>query len=159
MAIVDKVLKDVSVSYEGVFDFKDFLAFMKKMMKDMRYDITEKLYDAKTKNGVKSILIKWECDRKPTDYDKYIIKLKITASDLKEGQIDSGKVQQGKTEVEINGEHEKDYDEKWKKPKWHFWRAVFDKFVIEDKQKDLAKKLKEDCLFIEESVKKYFNIK
>lgn len=160
MPITDKVVKGVEVTYEGVFDLHDFLDSLKKWFKSKGYDVTEKLYESKAKATLKSIKIKWECDRKPTDYDKYIIKLGIDCSDLNEGEVDKVKVVEGKVKVSVEAEHEKDYDEKWRgKPTLNFFRAIYDKFVIEEKENAIAKNLKKDTDSLVSEVKNYFNIK
>lgn len=160
MPIIDKIVKGVEVSYEGVFDLHDFLDFLKKWFKSKGYDVTEKMYITKAKGDLKNVTIKWESDRKPTDYDKYIIKCGIDASDLKEGEVDSVKVVQGKVKVTIDADHEKDYDERWRgKPTLNFLRAVYDKFVIEEKENNLVKNLKKDCEALSSEIKGYFNIK
>lgn len=160
MPITEKVVRGIEVSYTGVVDLHDFLDFFKKWFKSKGYDVTEKLYDTKTKSDSKSFLIKWECDRKPTDYDKIIIKAAISGSDIKEAKVDSLKVAEGNVKIEIEGEHEKDYDERWRKnPFFHFIRAIFDKFVVEMKDAEIAKKLTSDCDNLADETKKYFNIK
>lgn len=159
MPIKDIIVKELAVSYSGVFDIHDFLDFLKKHMKRNGYDIEEKLYDAKTKASIHSIKIKWGCEKKATDYDKYNIAITIDFFDIKEGKIEGKKVVEGNLKVTIEAEHEKDYDEKWrKKPTMNFMRAVYDKFIIESKEEKLAKKLKEEANDIADDVKRYLNI-
>ena len=159
MPIKDMIVKELVVSYSGVFDIHDFLDFLKKYMKQNGYDMTEKLYDSKAKASINSIKIKWACEKKATDYDMYNIALTIDFTDIKEGKIEGKKVVEGNLKVLIEAEHEKDYDEKWrKKPTLNFMRAVYDKFIIESKEQKLAKKLKEEANDIADEIKKYLNI-
>lgn len=160
MPIKDMVVKELVVSYEGVFDIHDFLDFLKKYMKQNGYEVAEKLYDTKTKASVNSIKIKWACEKKATDYDKYNMNITIDFSDIKEGKIEGKKVVEGNLKVTIEAEHEKDYDEKWRaKPTMNFMRAVYDKFIIESKEEKIAKKLKEEANDTADEIKKYLNIK
>jgi hypothetical protein len=161
MVITEKIVKEVTVSYSGVFDLHDFIDYLKKELKKNGYDdITEKQYDSKVKGDAKTVKIKWECVRKPTDYDKFVVKITIEGSNLKEGEVDGLKVVEGDVKVEFNAEHEKDYDEKWKKkPTFNFIRAIYDKYIIEEKQQKYDKKLKSDVETLTSEVKRYFNIK
>lgn len=160
MPIKDLIIKELEISYEGVFDIRDFLDHMKKWFKQNGYDVDEKLYTTKAKDHLKAIKIKWLAEKKVTDYDKYAITLIIDFSDIREARIDNKKVSEGRLSISFESEHEKDYEEKWrKKPTLNFLRAVYDKFVMEEKEGRLAKKLKEETYELHDEVKKYLNIK
>ena len=159
MVHTDRIVKDLDLVYEGVFDFKEFISFLKDYFKRNDYDIDEKLYDTKIKNGLKSTKIKWECDRKLDDYNKALAKLSIELIDYKEGYVDGIKVVDGKIKLGFNGDLERDYDAKWKvTPKKRFIRAIYDKYVKTEKQSTVEGNLKSLIENLLKEVKQYFKV-
>ena len=155
----DLIIDELTIEHEGVIDFKDFLKFLKLFMKKYDYNIDENIYETKTsKQELKTTLIVWGCDRKVDDYNKIIIKPKIILSDYKEGTIDRKKIIEGKIEISIKVEIERDYDENWKKsPIKRFFRAVYDKYVVEAKQEKINSEAKNIVSKLKTEINQYFN--
>lgn len=157
MTHTDKIIRDLEFVHEGVFDFKDFLQLLKAFFKRYNYDVDEKLYDNKIKNGMRNLKIKWTCDRKVDDYNKCIIKLTLDLKDGKEGVVDGLKVVDGQLKVTYNAEIERDYDEKWKvAPAKRFLRSLYDKYVSGIKQSKIDTGLKDLVETLKKEVKQYF---
>ncbi len=136
MVHTDKVVRELEFVYEGVFDFKELLSIIKEFVKRYKYDLNEKGYETKGKGEVKTTKLRWEFERKLDDYNKAVVKLKIELADYKEGHVESVKVVDGKLKIEFNADIIRDYNENWKvAPAKKFFRALFDKYVMEIKQK------------------------
>src|SRR3989344_3141848 len=92
MVHTDKIVKDLELLHEGVFDLKELLNIIKEFFK--RHDYTKKVID-------------------------------------------------GRLKFVINAEIQRDYDQKWKtNPLRKIARAVYDRYVIEEKQDRVSKELK-----------------
>lgn len=159
MVHTDKIVKEFELDHEGVIDFKEFLNLIKDFFKKYDYDLTEKLYNGKTKEGLKSTEIKWQFDKKVDDYNQCFVKMKIKLNDYKEGYVDGKKIADGKLVVEIEGEIVRDYDLKWKiAPIRKFFRALYDKYVVAVKQDKVANELKSIINNLEKDIKQYLAI-
>lgn len=158
MVHTDKVVKDLGISYEGVFDFKEILQVIKEFLSRGNYDLDEKLYDTKVKGDFKNTIIIWAADRKVDDYNKCVVKIGINLSDYKEGHVDGVKVVDGKLKIGFNADVERDYDEKWKKsPTKKFIRAVYEKYIVEGKQSKIDSNLKTFVENLRKEIKQHLN--
>jgi len=157
MPHTDLVIKELEIVHEGTIDFKDFLKFMKGFMEKYDYDIEEKSYETKTKNGLKNTTIKWVCDRKIDDYNKILIKPKILLNDYKEGSVDGRRVTQGELIIKIKVEIERDYDEEWKGlPIIKFFRSIYEKYISESKQAKVDSESKDIVNKLRTEINQYF---
>lgn len=158
MVHTDKIIRDKTFSYEGVFDFKELISVMREFMGRYNYDIEEKLFKTNAKGAKKTTKIKWTCDRKIDDYNKCILKLTIDLKGYKEGNVDGVPVVDGNLEIAFEGEVERDYDEAWKtSPVRKFLRALYDKYIFEAKQKSVDRKLVDMADTLEAELRKYLN--
>ncbi len=156
---IDKIIKDLELSYQGVFDFKQLVAMLKQFFKRYNYDITEKAYEEKPKGDLKNTVIKWDTDRKLDDYNKAVVKVEMNLSDYKEGYVDGSKIVDGNFKFKINAEMERDYDDKWQKSAYKkFFRAVYEKFVTGEKQKSVDNSVKDLVENLKKEVKQYLKI-
>ncbi len=156
MVHTDKVTKEMEISHTGILDFKEFLQMIKDFFGNYNYDITEKVYDTKSTDGLKNTLIKWDADRKLDDYNKAVFKLTFILNDYKELYVEKKKVTDGNFKIKIEVEMERDYDENWKKaPTKRFLRAIYDKYIVEKKQSNIDKEAKETVQRLREQIKKY----
>ncbi len=155
-----KVLKETEFNYQGVFDFNDFISYLKNFFKRYNYDITEKSYSSSTNEGLKNLKIKWECDRKLDDYNHAYIKVKIKLNDYKEAAVKSAKVVDGKLKLEAEAEIKRDYDSQWKGGAARiFLRSVYDKYIAAGKQKDVESEVKKTAENFLSDAKHYLNVK
>ncbi len=160
MVHTDKVVRDVEFDYEGVFNFKEFILYLKDFFKRYDYDIDEKSYSSSVKDGLKNEKIKWDCDRKLDDYNHAHIKLKINLNDFKESYAGSKKIVDGKLKLEIEAEIKRDYDAQWKGgPARKFFRSVYDKYISSGKQQNVDSMVKDTVNDLISNVKQYLNVK
>ncbi|MBS3174530.1 hypothetical protein J4440_01495 [Candidatus Woesearchaeota archaeon] len=159
MVHTDKIVKDLELLHEGVFDLKELLNIIKEFFKRHDYDLTEKSYNSTTKDGLKTTVLKWDFDRKVDDYNQCFAKLSIELNNYKEGFVDAKKVIDGRLKFVINAEIQRDYDQKWKtNPLRKIARAVYDRYVIEEKQDRVSKELKSIIDNLKKEIKQYLGI-
>jgi len=123
------------VEHDGIFDFKKLYNFAYDFLKSKNYDVVESSYAEKISGDSKEIDVKWEIEKKVTDYVKYIGKLKMTLKNLKAVEIQKNGVKEnsnkGSIKVALNGEIETDYRGAWEgSPSLKFMRGIYDKFIV-----------------------------
>ena len=76
MVHTDIIIKDIEFEHEGVFDFKDFLKYVKDFFKRYNYDFNEKIYGTRG-SDLKTTKMKWVFEKMIDDYNNAKITLKI----------------------------------------------------------------------------------
>ncbi len=150
-------MREQSLVYEGPVEVKELLKVMKRWFERNSYDVQEKQYSTKAKGEGRSIMVKWECDKKPDDYHRYIMTVK-TKIDGKEAVVDGEKMLEGTMSADFEGQIEYDMENKWQRPSQRFLRAIYDKFFMEEKEAKIIKRLKDDVISFANEVKRYLNI-
>lgn len=157
MVHTDKIVSDLEFAYEGVFDFKEFLSYLKGFFKRYDYDLDEKVYNLKVKEGLKTTKIKWATEKKLDDYNKSKIKVKINLADYKESYVDGTKLADGNLKIEIEAEIEKDYEDQWKTaPPKKLMRGIYEKYIASAKQNKTNSLVKSTVDDLMKEIKQYF---
>lgn len=157
MVQIVTVIKDVKVAREGAVDVNELKEAVREWLKKYDYNEDEKFFTSKTVDGRINTLFEWDCDRKVDDYNKFHIIVDINIADAEEGEAEGKRALKGATTVKLKGRIERDYDEKWvKSPKRKFLRAIYDKYIREEKKKDLEGDLKKDVRALADELKIYF---
>ena len=158
MTHTDKVVKDMEFSYEGVFDFREFISYLRDFFKRHNYDINEKSHSSSAKEELKNTKIKWDCDRKLDDYNHAHIKIKINLGDFRESRAENKKVVEGKLKLEAEAEIERDYDKRWEGGAARkFIMTVYEKYGSSGKQKKFDSAVKKTAEDLMADVRQYFN--
>lgn len=151
MAEKKKVYEE-KIKYDGPFDFKDTYSFIYSILSDWGYGVAEKEYSEKSKGDSKELEIKWEANRKVTDYFKFQLKVEWRILGLKKGEFvkDGKKVTKdsGSLEIKLVGILIRDYQDKWSDtPFLAFLRRIYEKFVIkseiEEHENEVEKEVRE----------------
>lgn len=160
MSFRDYVGKKIKVGYDGVFDFNEFYKVLVKWSDHYRYDWIESESKVKPKEDGKEIYIKWNLERKVSDYVKFHIDIDIWGSKIKEGIIKGKKkrINKGQVTVRFSSWIERDYENNWGKPFLSFIRDIYDKLVQRDRYKECEDSVYEEVHRIVEEVKKFFDI-
>lgn len=154
MAFIDYVVKEGEINSEGVFRIEEFIQHVREWLDKNGYLINEKVYVGLP--GAKSDL-KWECEKEYDDYNKSIIKLKIKLK-AKEDTKGKKRLIKGKLRFVYEGLIKRDYDDKWAKRSRSFLREVYDKFIMEPRQKSVKTDLIKDIADLKSEVKQYLDI-
>ena len=159
MVHTERIVRDLELTYTGVFDLKEFLNLIKKFFGRYDYDLDEKQYDTKSKEDTNDTTIKWEFDRRLDDYNKGKVKLTIKINNYTEAYLGEKRVVNGEINIKINGEMIRDYEEKWKRlPTRRFFRALYDQYIGKEREDIVTSSLKDMIESFRKEVKKYFKI-
>lgn len=144
----DRIVSNI-VKYNGIFNFTELYDFIYGWCMDEQYKITEKKYDEKILGDSKTVDIKWDCNRKISDYFLFRIKLKWTISGLKKIEVkrENTKVimNSGSITIKFTGVMLSDYQNRWEDyPFWKFFRGFYDRYMIKTRIESYHKKLEED---------------
>ena len=134
MAERNLIVENISISYSGLFDIKEFYKAIDEWFKAKGYDkIVIKHKEYSTETG-KNIEILMAPHKNVTDYIRNLIKVWIGINNLKEVEVKKGKtrikVNKGDVIVVLDGYLELDYEHRWEqKPMFFFLRVLIDKFI------------------------------
>ncbi|MBS3146957.1 hypothetical protein J4471_04650 [Candidatus Woesearchaeota archaeon] len=156
----DIIVKKLSISYEGVFDFNNFIRLVKNWLKQNSYFIIEKDYGniQKDKN-MSDIKISLDNEREVDDYNRAHIDLSIKVKNLENVSSDKKKLQRGKLTIDFESYLKKDIHSKWEtKPVQKVARGIYDKYLVKDKQKIIEEDIRNETFAVYNEVKAYFNL-
>lgn len=158
-----KVIDELKLSYEGLFDAKE-LYWM------IDYWVIEKGYDKKELKNVERItptgkyvevwIMPW---RKITDYAKYEIKMRMRMFNVTDVVVERGgvklKLNKGKIDFIFDGYLITDYEGRWEqKPLFYFLRAVFDKYIFKMHTMAFEDGLVDDINHLHMTIKSFLNL-
>ena len=139
------------LKHGGFFTFKDYYLFCYDWLEnEVGLNIAEKGYTEKVKGEAREVEVKWECERKLTDYFKMEMKVKIKADPLKKAVITKDGVKkdtnEGVVEMEVSGTLVRDYDGKFESSAFNkFLRGVYERWVIPSRIDEFEDKVAGDC--------------
>jgi len=110
MVEVDYVVPpEITITYEGDLDLKELYTLVKSWLSNNGFFLSEKEHSG-TELSFKS---KWEAFKKVDDYTKYMIKVGLSASNLKAISNKNKNLYNGEFSVTLESYLEKDYEDKW----------------------------------------------
>ncbi len=157
------VVEGESISYEGVFSFKEVYAVIREWMDDKGYVPVEKrVHESVTKSG-KHIEVDFEPFKKYTDYAQSVIRVHLSATELKDVEVTRDghkkKMQQGKLRVAFDSWLETDYEARWEtSAMFYVLRTMFEKYVYTPFLSGFVSGVREDTNFLKDQLKAYLNI-
>jgi hypothetical protein len=135
------------IKYTGVFSFKDFYKFCYDWLKEETgLDLMESKYKEKLDGVLKNIEIKWEGEKKLTDYFRYDAEIDFKVERLKEVEINQGgakiKTNEGAVELSVKGILVRDYEGKFETTSFKkFLRSIYEKWVIPSRIEEYKDKI------------------
>ncbi|MEM1804635.1 MAG: hypothetical protein QXR54_00435 [Nanopusillaceae archaeon] len=131
----ERVVDGLTFSYSGIINFVDLYKSLKNFWEEKGYDFIEKKHEERIfEDGTKSIKYEWYCEKKVTDYAKYIFEWTISIEKLR--LIKKEGITHEYAEnllLKINGDLELDYDKYFgDKPFGIFLRALFERYLVGD---------------------------
>ena len=119
----------------AVFDFKEFYRYCYTWLVDKGYTVFEKLYSEKVGPTGKEVEIKWEAERKISDYFKFRLKFDWRILNMKEVEAEKEgvkvKMNHGFPEIKVTAILEKDYEHRWESNAFlKFLRGMYDRYII-----------------------------
>lgn len=134
MAEKDKIFSG-KVKYTGIWSFKDVYRYVYDWFIDNDYDLSETLYSEKIKPEGKEVEVKWEAERKISDYFKFQIKAEWRIVGMTEVEVQKEgvriKMNKGNLEIKFSATLIKDYESRWEDTAFlKFLRGVYDRYLI-----------------------------
>ena len=122
------------LSYEGLFDYKEFFRVMDVWYRDKFYDKHERRNEQITNpDGSKQIELEFLPWKKVTDYYRLSMKIEMSVTKMKDVEVDiDGKkrvLQHGLINMKFTGYLSVDYERKWNTAFQYFLRDIFDKYI------------------------------
>jgi hypothetical protein len=159
LIVVDKDRLD----YDGLFDVKEVHRVFQDWASDKGYWLVEKIHSETTRPEGKIIDLVLEPFRKVSDYVKYIIKIRVQFSNVRDVVVERDnkkvKVQEGKVSVVMTGIVETDYEHRWEtKPVWYTIRVFMDKYVLSPFISRSESEVKDDVTSLKNNLKGFLNL-
>ena len=160
MVEFDKVTSLMVRQKAGLFDFKEFYAFMYRWLTSEEYTVDEKEYTEKIKPHGKEIFIELRARRRISDYFRFYLQVTISVLGMTDVEVAKGggkfKLNRGEVRVDINVFLEKDYESRWEtSPTAKFMRGVYDRYVIRGRILQYEIKLRDEAVNFSEQIKAY----
>ena len=123
------------IKQKGIFNYSDFYNFAYDWLREEDYDVMEKGYGEKVIGDSKDIIIRWEAERKISDYFKFQIKMMWNIWGMKKIKVKKeGKeisMDTGLIELKFEVILIKDYEDRWENhPFWKFLRGIYERYII-----------------------------
>lgn len=137
----ERVVDGKTFTYTGIVEFKKLYSQLKEFWDSKGFDFLEKSHEEKlSDDGSRSFKVVWSCEKKVTDYAKYVYEITISAEKIKLSQ--GGKEYIENFKILINGDLEFDYGKYFgDKPFNMFLRALFEKYIASGEIKEHKKKI------------------
>lgn len=157
------IVDGLKLSYKGLFKAEDLYKLIDAYFRERAYTKHElRNYEHVYPEG-KQIEVVKEPYRKITDYAKYVIRVTIVMSEVKEVEVEKDKMKvkmnQGTVDVQFDGFLEMDYEHRWeKKPLFYFLRALFDQFIFKVHTERYESGLVQEVNDLHAQVKSFLNL-
>lgn len=141
----ERILDGIKFTYSGILEFQIIYQSIKDFWDSKGFDYLEKKHEEKiSEDGSRDITLEWNCEKKVTDYCKYVYEFKVNIKGMKPVMI-KGKefFHVNEFKVELNADLEVDYDKFFgDKPFNIFLRALYEKYIISGEIKEHKKKVR-----------------
>ncbi len=146
-----------SIFHKGIYDLSNIISISNSYLKQLKYDITDKKHEEKTKSSGREVKLDWIAEKKVSEYVKYIIELTILVKDQIDILFGKKKLQKGRMEVLIKAYMDKNYKATFKDSKLsEALRRIYDKFIAKKTLDDYEDALKDESNELARLVKEQF---
>ncbi len=157
------VVDHVGVSYKGLFSVRELYRLVDFWFMEKGYTKHELRSDEEVTPTGKKIYVGKDPYRKISDYLKYVIRLEIQCSNVKEVDVEKDgktvRLNQGDCAVFVTGYLVSDYEQKWEKnAMYYFIRGLFDKYVWRLHTYRGESGLVDECNHLVSQVKSFLNL-
>lgn len=159
----EPIVEKEKITFEGLFSLKDVIKLIEDWQSSKRYVPFERKAVESVRSHGKFIEYWFQPYRKPSDYVKYVIWIRLLGSDLKEKEVerDGHKLVlvEGKIQIIIDAFLETDWEKRWEnKPLFYFLRSVWDKFIYAPFLSGSRQGVKDDAMHLKAQLKSYLNM-
>lgn len=157
------IIAATSVSYSGVFRFRDLYAQMRDIVTGMGYKITENKMIETRQGASKKIYFNWACDKDVDDYSRLQINVDCTCSNIKDVEAKKSgqtiKVEKADIDVDFQARLLTDYRNRWEaNPVFKFLKVVYDKYLYAQTLSKYSGQLWNEIYAVSNEVKSFLNM-
>lgn len=159
------IIDGLTISYQGIFDFKELFSLMERILEQRGYQIYEKRSEENLDEKGRNAYYEYRPIKKINEALSLMIKIRITTQQIREVTKEIGKLkrylQEGKIEIIFDGIVITDYENQLRqRPVYNMLRGLINKWVypisLEEKK---ASQLKEDINLLYHELKGYLEIR
>ena len=152
-----------SISYTGLFNVRDLYNVFVSWIKEKDWDLIEPTHKETVSETGKEIVIKFEPEKKMSDYVKFSGYFEIVMTDIEDVVIKRGDkeipLNKGSVDIVIEGIIKTDYEGMWvTSPMQTLFKAFYEKFIKASEIKDFKKKLSTDIEHLNHQLKSHLNL-
>lgn len=151
------------LKFNGVFDMKDFYAFLYDVMVSLGYDIQEDHYKQKESPNGNQLEIMWTCEKSVDDYTKFVIRINYFIVGLKVVEVQKGDVKvstnKGDIEMKFKGILRTDYEGRWEtQPFLHLVKKIYENYLYKSTYNQWKTKVAEELNQLHNEAKAFFHL-
>jgi len=151
------------LKFNGIFDMKDFYAFLYDVMVSMGYDVQEDHYKQKELQAGNQLEISWTCDKNVDDYTKFVIKVNYFIVGLKTVEVQKGDVKvssnKGDIEMKFKAVLRTDYEGRWEaQPFLKIVKKLYENYLYRSSYMQWKKKISEELNQLHNEAKAFFHL-
>ena len=153
----------LELNYKGLFNVRDLLDTIDKLVKERGYKKSEKIRQELVKKGSKYLTIELRPTKAMTEYYSLMIKMRITIDNLKEVDViidnRKRKMQSGDINIIFDAWTTTDYEFRWEQKAWAWLlRGFFEKIFFRVHTDKYVSILIDDTHYIYNNVKAHLNL-
>ena len=159
----DVVLKEM-VKFVGISDFKGAYEYSYEWLKSEGFNVIEEKYTEKVSGDSKDIEVKWNADKKITDYFKIRLEIVWEIFGMTEVEVEiDGKRKRmnkfGEINIKIKGILERDWNSRWtSKPTHKFFKDIYYKYIVPERIEKKQLEVQEVVQNLNAEMKAYFDL-
>jgi hypothetical protein len=151
------------VRFKGIFSLDRWYRLMYDLFVTLGYDIDEKKYKEKHKEGFSNMEIIWEAIKRVDDYTMFFIRVDVLVYDFKKIKAQRKGVEidadSGDLEVVFRAVLRTDYENRWEThPVLKFFKGIYDKYLYRSTFEFYKNKIYEEMYTIQNEIKAFFNL-
>ena len=156
------VVRDLTLSYEGLFNLEELYYVMDIWMREKWWEKRERVHDFYDSPTGKQLVLDMEPWKKVTDYHRGWLKINVVAKDLKAVEVERDgkkiKVMKGKINFNFAGWLVTDYWGRWdNKPILFFMKTLFERYPLKMWHSKYTKLIRDDVYELYNTVKAFLN--
>ena len=156
-------LDGLELTYEGLFDLKEFLKAIDSIIKDRGYVKGEKRREEVIKSTGREFSMELRPVKKKTDYFVLMVKMRISITNMTDVEVEKDDVRtvmnNGNISIIFDAWTTTDYELRWEqKPLFYFLRNLFERGIYKFHTDRFADELIDDTHFFYNNIKAFLNL-
>lgn len=159
MGFKDYIVQAAKVGKDAIFEVKEVYTSLFRWLSRYRYDSQELNYKETVGENGKNIYAEVYCEKKISDYIKYVIEVEIYIKDLVNVEVKGKNKQRANIEFVFDAYILKDYEKDWEdKAFLRFIRESYDKFIGRPKLEQYETELKGELEKLMRELKSFLDL-